>query len=255
GLMQVRTGARMATTGVSALVLIGSLLFLLVGILPRANAVSNLQDNIKPFAKAVRDNCKTPLDKVNADYVAVERDALSATALGDDYTAMRVDLTTLTADAQQLKVAGTALQSLNSPDSKYDDLLARCKTDVAAQADFLTNDSGAKAIQLPAALGGAKVSAISLVSLGVNYGAAVAAYNAAVATATAAGVTPPPFPSQLPPQGTVGPALFQAFDAIIKGSKDAQLTTEGDQLQKDIRDTLTNNLSPFGVNLDKVLAE
>src|SRR5262249_12100676 len=68
GLMQVRTGARMATTGVSALVLIGSLLFLLVGILPRANAVSNLQDNIKPFAKAVRDNCKTPLDKVNADY-------------------------------------------------------------------------------------------------------------------------------------------------------------------------------------------
>src|SRR5262249_966856 len=141
-----------------------------------------------------------------------------------------------TADAQQLKVAGTALQSLNSPDSKYDDLLARCKTDVAAQADFLTNDSGAKAIQLPAALGGAKVGVISLVSLATNYGATLAAYNDAVAKATAAGVTPPAFPSQLPQPGTVGPAVFQVFQAIVAGSKDAQLTTDGDNLEKDIRD-------------------
>lgn len=227
---------RIVTTVIALLVLAGSAVFLLLGVLPRASTMQTLNDKTAPFAVVMRDNCQTPLNKTKADLF----EALRLTGLNaDDDTAFagiaQTSAATLTADAATLGDSLTKLKATTAPDPKYQALLDDCKATVQAEQDFLTNPNGANAIPLPPPFNAlaAKIDAVDLLK------------NSA---AVAAGQTPL---GKLP-KGTVQPLVQQALTAAVQADN-PKLTAEGDALTQDLTNTLTNTMAPFKVDTDKIV--
>jgi len=213
-------------------------------VMPRASALSTLQDKTEPFAIALRDNCQAPLTKLTNDEVAALAHAENATTNGDatdDALFLQLgqaDVQAWQADAQALQSGADKLSKLTAPAPKYNDLLQRCITDTKAQADFLTNDSGPNAIPLPAPFSALapKVSGISLLK---------------GAVAIASGQTPL---GKLPPD-TAQTAVIGALKQVLAASQDTQLKADAAQLVADMKATLTDNLSPIPVNTTAIIGQ
>src|SRR5260370_4385256 len=67
GLLKNRSAGRIAATGVSALVLVASVLFLVLGLLPRVTPLNHLRNDLQPFGNALTTNCAQPLSQFSAD--------------------------------------------------------------------------------------------------------------------------------------------------------------------------------------------
>jgi len=220
----------LATSGVSTALVLITALFLFVGVLPRASAMQHLNDKVVPFALNMRDNCKAPLDAVTA-VLTKARDDAKANLTNDAAfaKAMQADADALNTDAQRLFTSQDALRAAAVPDSKYQQLKDDCIAAVSGESGFLLDSNNASAISLPAPFN-IKVSAVQL----LQDGALVAAGG---------------IPSISLPPGSVEPLMVLALSNIVDqlGNSPAakKLTAEGDELTKDIKDTLTNNLAPF----------
>ena len=227
---------RIVTTVIALLVLVGSAVFLLVGVLPRASTMQTLNDKTAPFAIVMRDNCRAPLNKAKADlFEALRQTGLNA----KDDTAFagiaQTSAAALDTDATALNDALTKLNATSAPDSKYQALLDDCKATVKAEHDFLKDPTSANAIPLPPPFN-ALAPKIDMIDLLKN--------SAAVAT----GQTPL---GKLP-KGTVQPLVQQALTAAVQADN-PKLTAEGDALTQDLTNTLTNTMAPFNVDTDKIV--
>jgi hypothetical protein len=220
----------LATSGVSTALVLITALFLFVGVLPRASAMQHLNDKVVPFALNMRDNCKAPLDAVTA-VLTKARDDAKANLTNDAAfaKAMQADADALNTDAQRLFTSQDALRAAAVPDSKYQQLKDDCIAAVSGESGFLLDSNNASAISLPAPFN-IKVSAVQL----LQDGALVAAGG---------------IPSITLPPGSVEPLMVIALSNIVDqlGTSPAakKLTAEGDELTKDIKDTLNSNLTPF----------
>jgi hypothetical protein len=217
-----------ATSGVSAALVLITALFLFVGVLPRASAVQHLNDQVAPFARSMRDNCKAPLDAVTADLTKARDDArANLTSDAAFAKAMQTDADALTTDAQHLATSQDALRAAKVPDAKYQQLKDDCIAAVIGENSFLLDSNGASAIALPAPFN-IKVSAVQLLQDG-----------ALAAAGTIPGLTLQP--------GSIEPLMVLALNNIVAqiNSGGQKLTDEGNVLTQDIKDTLTNNLAPF----------
>jgi hypothetical protein len=294
--LRVPTLGRGASTFFSGATLITMGIFFFVTLLPRASAVLNLQSTLAPFATSVRDNCQTPLDNETARYKQVAQDAhavpssptpatisVFGVAMGNDVTALKQDVTTLS-------TALANLQKLKTPESKYDALLKGCITDVQGTIAFLNDATNSSAIPtaqfvqglqqgvqgIPASIipDAVKPAIIATIGAPGNFPTTYSAEGllAAAAQFVTQNPTPPsitipaPIAAALTPadQATlislvilVGEAGFPVYVATVMdaaaANKDPQLTSEGDQLKQDIKDILTNNLSPIKVDVNKIV--
>lgn len=244
GLLKGARVGRIVTTLVSLIVLVASLVGLLVVIAPRASAVSDLKTKIQPFGQTLQQSCQTPLNNLsgheNDIFVHALQAKISGDAAGDALLVqtLQADLANLQQDATDLKAGSDKLSKLTAPSGPayYAELLTHCQQDVAGQADFLTNDTGANAVTLPAPFSAIapKAGLITLVK-----GSAL----------VASGTSPL---GHLPP-GTVETVLAAAMQRVIAGSKDQVATDDGNKLQADIAKTLTDNLSPIAVDTNAVI--
>lgn len=222
----------LATTGTAAGLLVVSALLLFAVLLPRAGAMQNLNDHVAPFAKTVRDTCRSGLNAVTAD-LTTARDHAKAFATNDVAFAgyMLNDALALNTDQKNLALGIAKLNAVDAPD-KYQQLKKDCLASMGGQLLFLNSAAAPNAIALPAPYNALapKVSAIQLLQLGAQ---------------VASGKSPV---GQLP-AGTIQPimagALTQIVDAINNSESGKKLKAEGDALTQDIKDTLNNNLAPF----------
>jgi hypothetical protein len=227
---------RVVTTVIALLVLAGSAVFLLLGVLPRASAMQTVRDKTAPFATTMRDTCKTPLNQTQKDlFTALVHTTNSLTDDKGFATFMQADAAALDNDATTLNNSLAKLNSTTVPDAKYQPLLDDCKASVKATHDFLKDPTSANAIPLPPPFN-ALAPKIDGVDLLTN--------SAALAT----GQTPL---GKLP-AGTVEPLVQQALSQAVSTSN-PKLTAEGDQLTQDLKDTLTNTMSPFKVDTDNIV--
>jgi hypothetical protein len=225
-----RTGLIQAA--VSALLLILTAAFLFAMVLPRASAIQTLNDKVVPFAYSMRDNCRTPLNRVTPDLAKARDDAtLHLTDDAGFVTAMQADLAKLNADVQALRTALPPLQATAVPLTRFQQLKDDCVTGVQGEIDFLTNSKGANAIPLPAPYNAiqATISPIDLIQ---------------VSMAEASGTGPVTLqPHTI--EGLVSGALSQVITLSSNSPFSQKLTGEGADLTQYISDTLTNNLAPF----------
>jgi hypothetical protein len=218
--------------GASVALLALSAAFLFAGIMPRANAITHLNNDVVPFATTMRDSCKVPLNAVTAD-LAKARDDAQANLTSDATfaVAMQADALKLTADANALMAGVAKLNAAVVPDPKYQQLKDDCIAAAKGQAAFLTNHDAPNAIALPAPYNAiqAKVSVVELVGLGAQI---------------ASGKGPVTLPT-----GTIEGLLYGALDQIVTLTSASEagkkLAAEGDALTRDIEATLTDNLAPF----------
>lgn len=222
----------LVTTGASAGLLVVSAALLFAVVVPRASAVSHLNSDIVPFAIAMRDDCKTPLNAITPD-LAKARDDAQANLTSDSgfAVAMQADAQVLSTDLSALSTALTPLKAATVPDPKYQQLKDDCVAGVTGEIGFLSNPNDPNAIPLPPPYNAfqPKVSAIQLIQLSGQI---------------AAGKGPIQEPS-----GTIEPLVHFALDQIVTTMNNSpagrKLRAEGDSLTQDIKDTLTNNLAPF----------
>jgi|GEM_PF-6915365 len=230
GLMRGARMGRGLTVGMSGFTLITSLLFLFLTLIPRANALTTLNDKTAPFARSIQTNCKNQLDNAKA-LLKTARDQTQAAATNDAAFAqvMITQVGILQSNASDLQNAATLVKGLTAPDSKYQMIVTSCATDLQGQAGFLVSES---AIPLPP-----------------PYNALAKSVSATTLMKTAAAIVSGKGPIPAPPAGTFQPLIIAALTQAINAT-DAPLTKAGDQLKQDITDTLTNNLAPFKVGFE-----
>jgi hypothetical protein len=218
--------------------LIGSVLLLLLSAgflfgmaLPRASAVQNLNDKVIPFARTMQASCATPLNDTKEDLTTV-RNYADATKASDAGYAGGVGtyINILHSDDAKLVDGIQAVQDVTVPDPKYQTLKDECLKSLKSMQAFLDNS---QAVPLPAPFD-------KLVSPTVS-GFTLLTTSAAVA----GGAVKLPTPL---PTGTIQTLISQALTQVINTKNDA-LTKAGDDLTKDIKDGLNNNLAPFKVNI------
>jgi hypothetical protein len=218
--------------------LIGSVLLLLLSAgflfgmaLPRTSAVQNLNDKVIPFARTMQANCATPLNDTKEDLTTI-RNFADATKASDTGYAGGVGtyINVLRTDDAKLIDGIQAVQDVTVPDPKYQTLKDECLKSLKSMQAFLDNS---KAVPLPAPfdqLVAPTVSGFTLLT---------------TSAAVAGGKVPLPTPL---PTGTIQTLISQALTQVINTKNDA-LTKAGDDLTKDIKDGLNNNLAPFKVNI------
>jgi hypothetical protein len=218
--------------------LIGSVLLLLLSAgflfgmaLPRAAAVQNLKDNVIPFGQAMSDGCKAPLNATIADLTKM-RDFADSTKTSDTGYASGAGayITALHGDDAKMVDGIQAVQAATVPDPKYQTLKDECLKSLRGLEGFLANPAANPVIPPFDALLGKTISGFTLLDTSV---------------ALAAGKVPLPTPL---PAGTAQALVSGALTQVITTKNDA-LTKAGDDLTKDIKDGLTNNLAPFKVNV------
>jgi multisubunit Na+/H+ antiporter MnhG subunit len=230
--------------------LIGSVLLLLLSagflfglVLPRASAVQNINDNIVPYAQAMRDNCKAPLNTTIEDLRTIRsvsvanntNDAGYAGTVGTYIAVLKQD------DGRLADGVGGVLQT-KVPDPKYQDLKDQCLQSLRGLQGFLDKPS---AVPIPAALG------TLLAPLAPALGTSAVVTNGAIASVSGFGLLNLSVlvaGSGVAPAGTAQTAVTAAMNTVI-GSTNQRLTDDGDALVKDIKDGLDNNLAPFQVNV------
>jgi hypothetical protein len=218
--------------------LIGSVLLLLLSAgflfgmaLPRASAAQNLQDKIIPFAQTMQDSCATPLNDTKEDLTTIRNFADATKASNARYAGgVGTYINILHTDDAKLVDGIQAVQSVTVPDPKYQTLKDECLKSLKSMQAFLDNS---QAVPLPAPFD-------KLVSPTVS-GFTLLATSAAVAGGAV--TLPTPLPT-----GTIQTLISQALTQVIN-TKNETLTKAGDDLTKDIKDGLTNNLAPFKVNI------
>ena len=213
--------------------LIGSVLLLLLSAgflfgmaLPRAAAVQTLNDNVIPFARTMQANCATPLNDTKDDLTTI-RNYADATKASDTGYAGGVGtyINVVRSDDAKLIDGIQTVQNVTVPDPKYQTLKDECLKSLKGMQAFLDSPT---AVPIPApydALLGKGISGVGLL-------------NASVLAAGAGTL----------PTGTVQTLISQVLTQVINAKNDA-LTKAGDDLTKDIKDGLNNNLSPFKVNV------
>jgi hypothetical protein len=256
GLLKNRSVGRIAATGVSALVLIASVLFLVLGLLPRVTPLSHLSNDLKPFGDKLTTYCSTPLSQLSADENKIWVDASVTLSQAADGNAaadsnfakfLQTDIGLLQTDATALSNGVNALSLLTVPDAKYQDLVSRCQTDLKSEVAFLSNES---AIPLPKPFN-TLVPSVSFETL----------------LKDAAGIISGQVQTGLP-AGAIPPGTFETFvRAVLKGDAslgvapssaalcqtDTQLTSDGNQLYNDAVNILTTNTAPFKPNVDNII--
>jgi hypothetical protein len=210
----------------SALLLLLSAGFLFGMALPRSAALSNIQDNIKPFAETMRDNCKAPLNAAVEDLTTMRNFADTTKASDAGYAGgAGTYIGVLHKDDGNLASGIAVIQQTEVPDSKYQTLKDECLKSLVGMVNFLDNPT---AIPIPApydALLGKGISGMGLL-------------NASVLAAASGSL----------PTGTVQGLISQTLTQVIN-TKNPALTKAGDDLTNDIKNGLNDNLSPFKVNI------
>lgn len=213
--------------GVSVLVLLVSVVFLFTTLLPRANAIQNLNNNVVPFAMSLEHNCENPLNQAQADIKTAYND--SVTYAKDDQTfttKMGTDGQTLQTDSATLSNSASQLSLLTAPDPKYQALLTGCRTDVKNEIALL-NSSSALPFP-PAVVAIVHIQSVSL--LGLLQDAAQVASGQVKINA---------------PAGSAEALVASVLQQVVSQNSDPTLTQEGNQLRADINSTLKDNLAPF----------
>lgn len=277
GVVRRPKAGRAGSTVVSGAALIVAALYIPLTLLPHIANLQTLQNTTQPFAISIRDNCQTPLNTMTTDFKKTAADAnANLTSPTSFATAIQPDATTLSADQTMLAAALVKLTALTVPNAKYQGLLDGCKTDVQGDIAFL---SSAQAVPLATALSGADTA----VDLNQNIPAALkqsvkdslaATLPASIsglgllqtAPLLASGSAPVTLASDVPPG--YGPTVTGIVQQILAGgaaqivgavyaaagaATDATLTSEGNQLKQDIKDTLTTNLAPFPVDVNAIV--
>jgi hypothetical protein len=126
----------LATTGTAAGLLVVSALLLFAVLLPRAGAMQNLNDQVAPFAKTVRDTCRSGLNAVTAD-LTTARDHAKAFATDDVAFAgyMLNDALALNTDQKNLALGIAKLNAVDAPD-KYQQLKKDCLASMGGQQRY-----------------------------------------------------------------------------------------------------------------------
>ncbi|MBF6591470.1 MAG: hypothetical protein IVW57_13215 [Ktedonobacterales bacterium] len=221
------TTSKTTQAGVSVLVLIVAAAFLLTTVLPRANAIQNLNDKIAPFGFSLVDNCQTPLGKAQADIKEALLDAQVHGADDAGFVAqMQIDIGLLQTDSTALTNGLAKLNATTAPDSKYQPLLDGCKKDVRNEIALL-NDSSALPLP-PQVVALVHISSLSTLTL-LQDAAGVASGQVKIAA----------------PDGSAQLLVQGVLTQVVTQNSDPTLTREGDQLKQDINNILKDNLAPF----------
>jgi hypothetical protein len=218
--------------------LIGSVLLLLLSagflfgmVLPRASAAQNLHDNIIPFAQTMQKSCKAPLNDTIADLTTLRNFADTTKASDDGYAGgAGTYIGILHSDDARLVDGIQAVQDATVPDPKYQTLKDECLKSLKGLEGFLANPAANPVVPPFDALLGKTISGFALLDTSV---------------ALAAGKIKLPTPL---PVGTAQTLVSGALTQVISAKNDA-LTKAGDDLTKDIKDGLTNSVSPFKMNV------
>jgi hypothetical protein len=232
------------------LTLIGSVLLLLLSagflfglVLPRASAVQNINDNIVPFAQAMRDNCKTPLNATIEDLRTIRSVSVANNTNDAGYAGtVGTYITTLRTDDAKLADGISGVLQTKVPDPKYQDLKDQCLLSLRGLQGFLDQNG---AVPIPAALG------TLLAPLAPALGSSALVANGSIASVSGFGLLNLSVlvaGSGAAPAGTGQTAVTAAMNKVI-GSTNQRLTDDSDALVKDIKDGLDNNLAPFQVNV------
>jgi hypothetical protein len=227
----------------SALLLLLSAGFLFGMALPRASAAQNLNDNVIPFAQMINESCATPLNDTIEDLTTVRNYADTQKASDAGYASgVGTYINILHSDDAKLVDGIQAVSAATVPDSKYQDLKDQCLLSLRGMQSFL--DANGK-IQVPAAL------APLLARVGPALGGDALIVGGNVASVSGFGLLKASTlvaASGAAPTGTAQALVSQALTTVIN-SKNDQLTKDGDQIVKDIKDGLTNNVAPFKMNV------
>lgn len=276
GLMRRMSPGRATSTVISGATLIVAALFMFLSLLPHVQNLQTLKSTTQPFAITIRDNCQTPLNTATSDYQQTAKDAAATQAPAAFASAMQTDATKLQGDLTTLTNSLATLNATTAPQSKYQALLDGCKKDVSGDIAFLGSP---QAIPTAQALAGAD----TLVDVNVSIPAALkpsvkdslmatlptslsALQLVNLAPLAATGGAPVKLATDVPPgaeatvTGIVKSILAAGVPQIVAAAMnqagaatDATLTSEGNQLSQDIKDTLTNNLAPFPVDVNAIV--
>ena len=154
-LLKEPSAGRIVSTGVSVIVLVASVLFLVLNLVPRVSPLNHLSNDLQPFGNALTKDCSDPLNQLTRDEHTVYLDAQvsqtgDASGDGNFVKLLSVDIPKIQADTKAISDGINQLNLLTVPDPKYQDLVKRCIADEKSDIDFLTNDTGANAIPVPA---------------------------------------------------------------------------------------------------------
>lgn len=248
GLLKGPSAGKIASTGVSVIVLVASVLFLMLNLVPRVTPLNHLSNDLQPFGNALTKDCSDPLNQLTRDEHTIYLDSqvsLTGDAGGDAnfVKLLSVDAPKIQADATAISNGINQLNLVTVPDAKYQDLVNRCIADEKSDIDFLSNDSGANAIPVP--------PPFNVVSKTVSFETLLNDAQGILSGAV-----------QIPgvPLAAIPFSTFQTFvSAVLAGNpslgvpvassvlcaKDPKLSADGNQLYNDAVSTLTTNTAPF----------
>jgi hypothetical protein len=227
----------------SALLLLLAAGFIFGMVLPRAWAVQSLTNNSIPFEKSMNDSCNSPLNSTIEDMRTLRNfsqqygnsDAGYAGGVGTYITNLHL-VDAMLADG----ISG--VQQVHVPDAKYQDLKDQCLLSLRSVQSFLDQPG---AVQVPANL------ALLLTPIAPQLAGKAVVVNGIIASVSGFGLLDASVllaGSGAAPAGTAQAAVTKAMSTVI-GSTNEKLKEDSDQLVKDIKDGLNNNLSPFKVNV------
>ncbi len=256
GLMKSPSAGRVASTGVSALVLIGAALFLVLNLLPRVAPLNNLSNNLQPFGDALTKDCSTPLSQLTRDEHAIYLDAAvnnTGNADGDAgfVKALSVDIPKIQADASAISNGINDLNLVTVPDAKYQDLVNRCIADMKADIDFLSNDTGSSAIPVPPPFDVVQKT-VSFETL-LNDAAGILSGAVAIPGVPLAAIPNGTFQTFVSAVLVGNPALGVPVAGSVLCAKDPKLTADGNQLYNDAVSILKTNTAPFQPDVDAIV--
>ncbi len=212
-----------------ALVVLGVMLvFTLTTLAPRVLALAQLNSQVVPFAYAMRDDCQKPLERTSSDLSKTASDDQANVNNDQGFaTMMSADANLLQQDAAALASSSQMLQGITAPEPKYQHLLSDCQATVSGLKSFLTDENGPHAIHIPAPYDSIFAPTMSGITL-LKTVAAIAGGTSQVQA----------------PASALQPVLAAAIPPIL-ALVPVNLTSEGTQLQQDIRTTLDTSLAPF----------
>jgi hypothetical protein len=255
-LLKGPSAGRIAATGVSAIVLVASVLFLMLNLVPRVTPLNHLSNDLQPFGNALTKNCSDPLSQLTRDEHGIYLDAqVSQTgdAGGDAgfVKLLSVDIPKIQADTKALSDGLNQLNLITVPDAKYQDLVNRCIADEKADIDFLTNDTGASAIPVPAPFNVVQKT-VSFSTL-LNDAAGILSGAVAIPGVPLAAIPNGTFQTFVSAVLAGNPALGVPVAGSVLCAKDPKLTADGNQLYNDAVSILTTNTAPLKPDVNAII--
>jgi len=255
-LLKGPSAGRIVSTGVSVIVLVASVLFLVLNLVPRVSPLNHLSNDLQPFGNALTKNCSDPLNQLTRDEHGIYLDAqVSQTgdASGDAnfVKLLSVDIPKIQADTKAISDGINQLNLLTVPDPKYQDLVKRCIADEKSDIDFLTNDTGANAIPVPAPFNVVQKT-VSFTTL-LNDAAGILSGAVAIPGVPLAAIPNGTFQTFVSAVLIGNPSLGVPTDKSVLCAKDPQLSADGNQLYNDAVSILTTNTAPLKPNVNAIV--